>query len=283
MSNNPYHERSLLAWGKVAPGWAGGSTHAETQLAAVTDWLIERADPQPGQVVLDVAAGAGGLGHRVAALVGPQGRVISTDFAPTMVEAARQGGDAQGLSNIDYRTLDAQEMDLADDSVDIVLCRSGIMLMADQDAAVRECARVLSTGGTLAFSVFTMAEDNPWATIVLRPFIQRGHVTPPEPGGPGMFALGDEDLLRELVIGAGFSAPTIETIDYVHGFRDDAAVWQFVEEIHPLLSPIAAGLDTEARNEMRAAVIEGFEPFRAADGSYRPPGRALGVAAQPSN
>lgn len=282
MSSNPFHERSLHAWGQVAPGWAAASQHAEERIAPVTDWLIEHADPQPGHVVLDVAAGAGGLGHRVARVVGSQGRVISTDFAPTMVEAARQVGDAQGLDNVDHRTLDAQQMDLADDSVDVVLCRSGIMLMADPDAALRECARVLSSGGTLAFSVFTSAEDNPWATLALRPFFQRGHVPPPEPGGPGMFALGDEELLRNLVTGAGFSSFTIETINYGHVFRDDGAIWQFVEEINPLLSPIVAGLGHDERDEMRTAVLELYAPFRKADGSYHLPACVLGVVARTS-
>ena len=41
---------------------------------------------------------------------------------------------------------------------------------------------------------------------------QRGHMPPPEPGAPGMFALADADRIRELVIGAGFADPDIEQL-----------------------------------------------------------------------
>ena len=51
-----------------------------------------------GDIVLDLATGPAGVGHRVAALVELEGRVFSTDLAPAMVDAARrtgsQGADA---------------------------------------------------------------------------------------------------------------------------------------------------------------------------------------------
>jgi hypothetical protein len=88
------------------------------------------------------------------------------------------------------------------------------MVMADPHAALTESRRVLRAGGALAISVFTTAAENLWASIGVRPFAQRGLFAVPEPGGPGMFSLGDEDRLRELVAGAGFSPPEIEGVDY---------------------------------------------------------------------
>src|SRR5205809_70142 len=91
--------------GHLAP--AGGAADA----APVNDWLAERADPQPGQTVLEIAAGTGDLGLRLAERVGATGRVISTDFAPQMVDVARRNGSARGLGNVEYRVLDAERMD----------------------------------------------------------------------------------------------------------------------------------------------------------------------------
>ena len=157
----------------------------------VNEWIVERADPQPGQTFLEIAAGPGDLGFRVAGRVGDAGRVMSTDFAPEMVNVARRLGEAQGLANIEYKVLDAERMDLR--RADGVVCRWGYMLMADPAAALRETKRVLRDGGPLAFAVWASPERNPWAAVPGMTLVQRGHMPQPEPGAPGIFAMGDPD------------------------------------------------------------------------------------------
>jgi ubiquinone/menaquinone biosynthesis C-methylase UbiE len=73
--------------------------------------------------VLELAAGAGDTGFEAAALLGPDGRLISSDFSPAMVEVARRRGRELGVENVDYRLLDAERIELEPDSVDGVLCR----------------------------------------------------------------------------------------------------------------------------------------------------------------
>lgn len=280
MSEAANRDQQIQRWNRVASGWADGSHSSEAQQGPVTDWLIDRANPQLGQVVLDLAAGAGGLGHRVAELVGPNGRVISTDFAPAMVEAARRLGEAQGLTNIEYRTLDAERMDLADACVHIALCRSGIMVMPNPGLALRESRRVVRVGGSFAFSVFATPTENPWVTLGVRPFVERGLVAPPAPGGPGMFALGDAKRLRELVLASGFSNVEVDVVDYDNVFEDDAAIWHLVEEMNAALAPLVQGLEADQRAEMRRAVIDSYADYRSADGAYAVPARVFAVLAQ---
>lgn len=62
----------------MAAGWATGYETTEAQQATVTSWLLTRADPRPGDVVLDIAAGSGGLSHAASRRVAPNGRVIET-------------------------------------------------------------------------------------------------------------------------------------------------------------------------------------------------------------
>ena len=139
--------------------------------------------------------------------MGEEGGVICTDFSPEMLEAAKRNGKAHGLESVEYRVLDAERMDLPDDSVDGVVCRWGYMLMADPAAALSETNRVLRDGGTLGFAVWQAPDRNAWAAVPGMILVQRGHMPPPEPGAPGMFALGDSDRIRELVTGAGFGDP----------------------------------------------------------------------------
>jgi ubiquinone/menaquinone biosynthesis C-methylase UbiE len=123
--------------------------------------MIRRLDPQPGDTVLELAAGLGDTGLRAARLVGGSGRVIITDFAPEMIGAARRRAEEMGVENAEFRTLDAERMDLETNSVDGVLCRWAYMLMIDPAAAFAETRRVLRPGGRLAFSVWAARERNP--------------------------------------------------------------------------------------------------------------------------
>ncbi len=111
--------------GAIAPGWERQRARTEQALALVRDWMIRELAPQPGDTVLELAAGAGDTGFEVAAIVGGSGRLISTDFSPEMVEVARRRGAELGTSNVDYRVMDAQLVELEADSVDGVLCRLG--------------------------------------------------------------------------------------------------------------------------------------------------------------
>ncbi|MDX6659893.1 MAG: hypothetical protein QOJ55_715, partial [Solirubrobacteraceae bacterium] len=170
-----YREQSRKNWGQMAQGWEDRREWMMDITGRVNEWLADRADPQPGQTILDIAAGTGDLGLHIAERVGDEGHVISTDFAPEMVDVARRQGEARGLTNVEYRVLDAERMDLDDDSVDGVVCRWGYMLMADPAAALGQTRRVLRDGGPLAFAVWMSPDRNPWAAMPAMTLVQRGH------------------------------------------------------------------------------------------------------------
>lgn len=275
-----YREQSLQTWGKMASGWEDRNEWMVGVTGRVNEWIAGKADPQPGQVVLDVAAGPGDLGFKVARRVGDGGGVLSTDFAPEMVEAARRLGEGQGLSNVEYRVLDAERMDLGDDSVDAVICRWGYMLMADPAAALAETRRVLRDGGPLAFAVWAAPDRNPWAAIPGMTLVQRGHMPPPEPGAPGIFALADPDRVRELVTGAGFAEPELEEIPFEFHYADADDAW---DALVRLAGPLAAAIEAQPEEEqaaIRAAILENMAPFRNEDGSYAPPALCWGALAR---
>ena len=212
--------------------------------------------------------------------LGSWGRVISTDGASEMVEVARRLGAEQGLENVEYRTLDAEQMALDTDSVDAILCRSAFMVMPDPGAALRESRRVLRSSGPLAFSVFTSPAKNPWVALQIRTFLERGLVSPPAPGAPGMFSMGDPGRVRELVIGAGFADLEIEAVEFEFRFDDADHIWSTIVDINAVLGPIVTAMPPEEREELRATVIEGFVTYRARDGSYPVPAEAQAVVAR---
>jgi SAM-dependent methyltransferase len=189
-----------------------------------------------------------------APFVGETGRVIITDFAPEMVAAARRRAQEVGVKNAEFRTLDAERMDLDTDSVDGVLCRWGYMLMIDPAAAFAETRRVLRSEGRLAFSVFAAPERNPWASLVARVLVTQGHIPPPDPEAPGIFAMADPGRIRELVVGAGLAEPEIEEVSFRWTFADQDDYWRLLTEVAGAISPVLRSLPPETQSAVREQV-----------------------------
>ena len=280
MDRETYRQQSRETWGEMAPGWEARNEWMDEAAGRVNEWIVEKADPQPGQTVLELAAGPGALGFRVAGRVGDGGKVLSTDFSPEMVGVARRLGDARGLGNVEYRVLDAEAMDFDDESVDAVVCRWGYMLMADPAAALSESRRVLRRGGPLAFAVWAGPERNPWAALPAKVLVGRGHMPPPEPGAPGIFAMADPERIRDLVAGAGFGEPELAEIDFDFRYADADDLWEVLVRIAGPLARVVKTLPPEELQATRAAIEESLAPFRAEDGSYAVPALCRGALAR---
>jgi ubiquinone/menaquinone biosynthesis C-methylase UbiE len=275
-----YREQSLETWGEMAPGWEARNEWMSEVTGPVNEWIVEKLDPRPGQTVIDLAAGPGDLGFRVAERVGDSGKVLSTDFSPAMVDVARRLGEAHGLANVEYRVLDAERMDLDDESADGAVCRWGYMLMADPAAALRETKRVLRPGAPLAFAVWAAPEANPWAALPAMTLVQRGHLPPPEPGAPGIFGMADPERIRGLVTQAGFGEPELEEITFEFRYADADDFWDVLIRIAGPLARAVKALPEEEQRATRAAIEESIEPFRAEDGSYSTPALCWGALAR---
>jgi SAM-dependent methyltransferase len=275
-----YRQQSRATWGEMASGWTDRREWMLRQTAPVSDWLVASCDARPGQTVVELACGTGDLGLRVADSVGPSGLVISTDFAPEMVDAARRNAEAAGASNVEQRVLDAERMDFDDDSADCVICRWGFMLMADPGRALKESRRVLRDGGPLCFAVWRTGDRNPWAAIPGMTLVARGHMPPPEAGGPGIFALGDPDRTTALVRGAGFGEPALESIDFAFHYADFDDLWDSIMRLAGPLARVIKGLPAGEGEATRGAIEANFADFRDADGSYTAPASTWGVLAR---
>ena len=274
MKSEDYRSTSYEVWQVMAPGWERWRGQLEAALAPVREWLIRGLAPRLGATVLELGAGTGDTGFAAAAIVGGQGRLISTDFSPDMVEVARRRGAELGVQNVDHRVMDAERIELDADSVDGVLCQSGYMLMADPAAALSETRRVLRPGGRLALSVWGAPERNPWASIGGRILVERGHLPPPDPEAPGIFSMASEKRTRALLGGAGFTAVRTEDVPMLWSFRDLDEYERWVVDVAGPFAIVLRGLTEGERRTFRAELGEAFAPFVAGDG-YELPGTAL--------
>ena len=269
-----YRRTSLEIWEAMAPGWERWRAQLEAALAPVRESLIAKLAPRPSDTVLELGAGPGDTGFAAAMLLGESGRLISSDFSPDMVEVARRRGAELGIENVDYRVIDAEQIELGADSVDGVLCQSGYMLMADPAAALSETRRVLRSGGRLALSVWGAPELNPWASIGGRILVERGHLPPPEPGAPGVFSMASAERTRTLLEEAGFAEVRTDEVPVRFDFDDLDAYEGWVMDVAGPFAMVVRSLQEREREQLKAQLGQAFVPF-ATERGYVIPGVAL--------
>lgn len=271
--------RSKGVWDEMAAGWQLHNDVIWEASRQVGEWLVDKVAPQPGQTILELAAGPGDTGFVAARLVGEGGRLISTDFSPNMVDVAAARARSIEVSNAEFRVMDAEDIDLGDDTVDGILCRFGFMLMLDPQAALAECRRVLRPGRRLAFAVWTGPEKNPWVAIIGMVLRQQGYEPPGDPFGPGgIFSMGSEEQVRKRVTRAGFEEVETEEMEVHWRFEDFAGFWTFLTELAGGIAVFIRALKDGQRHELRRGVEKAIEGFRTGRG-YELPGVALNVAA----
>jgi SAM-dependent methyltransferase len=251
-----YRRASLDNWNRFSVNWADEHEFLARTTGVVGERMVERLDPGTGETVLELAAGTGDTGFRIAERLGDDGRLLMTDFAQGMVDAARRRGEEQGVSNVDYRVLDAERMDLDDDSFDGVACRFGYMLMGDPARALAETRRVLRDDGRLVFAVWAAPDRNLWAAIAGMTMVEMGHMPPPEPGRPSMFAMADPTRITELVTGAGFSAPEVEPVAVDWGYSSPEEHWRKTLKLAGPIADAYGSLEPSAQDEVRKRVTE---------------------------
>ena len=264
---------------RVASAWERYRHRLFEGQRAVSDWLIDRVDPRPGQIVLELTAGPGETGFLAAERLLPDGRLISTDLAEGMVAAARRGAEARGLSNVECRTMDAQAIDLADASVDGVLSRFGLMLVPEPAKAFAEIRWVLRPGGHVAYAVFSAPDRNPWLTSLVMAIVTHGHTPDGDPfGSGGPFSLADSATNETMLESAGFGAIAIEEIAATVHYHSLDDYWEMQTAIGGPIAVLVATLSDEEVAAIKATLATIAEPF-AHDGAYDMPSVALGVTA----
>jgi ubiquinone/menaquinone biosynthesis C-methylase UbiE len=269
-------------WERAADGWQRRNARFQAAAMPVSQWLVEAIEPQPGQRVLELAAGVGETGFLAAELIAPGGgTLISTDGAEAMVAHARARAHELGLANVEFKQLELEWIDLPAASVDGVLCRWGYMLVLDKGAALRETRRVLRPGGRLALAAWSTPPRVTFASLPRRVLVEAGLVDAFDfAAGPGMFDLSDPAQLRDLLEETGFADAVVEELPLTLRYDDVEDLIASTSDLAPAFADVVGPLNERQRADLVERLTVATAPFTAADGSLALPAVALGASAE---
>ncbi|HZR00275.1 MAG TPA: methyltransferase domain-containing protein [Chloroflexota bacterium] len=269
--------RERATWDAAAAGWHKWSPLLSDWLDAATEELLDLAGVGPGQRVLDVAAGAGGQTLVAARRVGPGGRVLATDLSPRILAYVAEEAARAGLANVETRVMDAETPDVPAGSFDAALCRLGVMLMPNPAAALAGMKRAVKPGGAVAVIVFSTAERNPTNLVAGQVVRRRAGLGPPEPGQPGLFALGEPGLLERAYAAAGLHDVRTRVVEAAIRLPSAADYVAFLQDAAGAFHQMLERCTPEEREAAWAEVGEGLRRFEGPDGFLGPTALVLGV------
>jgi SAM-dependent methyltransferase len=265
---------SRARWTATAKGWGERADQLRRTTMPVSTWMVDAIGPQPGDTLLELAAGPGDTGFLAAELIRPGGTLICSDFAPEMLTVAQERAKALGLDNVRFKQIDAETaIDIEAASIDGVLCRWGYMLMADPVTALVQTRRVLKPGGRLALAAWTAPEHNLWSALPARELVSRGLEERPAPDEPGQFAWAEEGVIAERLEDAGFVDYEIASVDFTVAYDSLDDWWDTTRDMSMRFADATARLDDATKTEIRSALAEAAAPFTDGDGAIAIPAR----------
>lgn len=192
-------------WEGAAPGWVRWESTIAEWMEPATEAMLDMAGVEVGSHVLDLACGAGSQTLRAAQRVGPDGHVLASDISAKMLRHVQETTHAAGLTNVSTLAGAAEELELASESFDAVICRLGLMLFSEPAKALNTARQALKPHGKIAVVVFTTPEANPFLAKPMQILLSHAGKTPPAPRQPGIFALGAPGVIEGLFTSSGFT------------------------------------------------------------------------------
>jgi arsenite methyltransferase len=126
--------------------------HVLAALYPVRDTLLDKADLQPGDTVLDVGTGDGLIAFGALERLGPSGHVVFSDISQDLLDHCHAAAAAEGLLDRCRFVLASADSltGIADASVDVVTTRSVLIYVKNKGAALQEFYRALRPGGRIS-------------------------------------------------------------------------------------------------------------------------------------
>lgn len=285
MNTNSFDANSFKAvqrqqWNGVAAGWKKWWETMERMSKNVTQRIIEMADIQPDQNVLDIATGIGEPALSVAPLIGEKGKVVATDASSEMLSIAQERANGLGITNVEFQELDAEEINFPENQFDSIVCRWGLMFLPDVDAALNSIHRMLVPDGKFATAVWDAPEKIPFFSFAVHTLKDMFDVPPPPPDAPTMSGLAD-GVLENHMEKTGFRNIVSEKITVNFEFSSGGEYAELMKDIAAPLNMMLVKQTPEAKAEYWQTLEESVtQKFASGSGAVILPSVTLLVAGQ---
>lgn len=170
--------------------------------------IAKRIDPAPVSIALEIASGTGRVTRHIRERLAASAKLIASDISEEMLAEAKK---KLNHHDIIWQNIDAQQLPIFDNCIDLVVCCFGYMFVPDKEKAFAEAYRVLKPGGVLLIATWDKLEHNA-ASFTSRQIAEKYLKGPLPESYNQAVSMNDETVIRQLLENAGFSKIIIEKV-----------------------------------------------------------------------
>ncbi|MBI4216772.1 MAG: methyltransferase domain-containing protein [Chloroflexi bacterium] len=273
MSTQPFNPSQYKAgqrqeWDSAATGWEKWWEIIEKGGQKVSDRMVDLADIRPSNHVLDIGTGIGEPAVTAAQRVGSQGRVVGTDLSSGMLAIAEKRASALGLRNLEWRQVDAEELDFPDNAFDAALCRWGLMFLPNLPGALGRVRRLLKPNARLVATVWSVPPKVPMLSLAMG-VAQRMLQLPPPATVPGVFSLAAPGAVEQAFTKAGFRDTRVESVEMILEVPSAQGYVSLLRDVTPPLRAILAQQPAQRQEQVWQGIAQAAQQHAQPDGTLR--------------
>jgi SAM-dependent methyltransferase len=249
-------------WNGIAAGWHAWMPKMAEWYLPATDCMLDYANIENGQNVLDIAAGDCSLSIAIADLVGPEGFVLAIDIAEDLLDLGRKTALNAGIKHLETKLMDGSNLDLPDHSFDTVTCSFALMFFPNAVEALKGFSRVLKPNGRLSLVVYG-TNGSPEFSIALS--VVREYLSLPSEK-PAAHSLGEAASLDATFKKAGFINTKSKSFELPILMVNANDCVNYLQATSPTLNELISPLTNNEKKEIWEQVYEALKTFEGKKG-----------------
>jgi ubiquinone/menaquinone biosynthesis C-methylase UbiE len=250
-------------WNAIAESWHRWIPKMHVWYEPATELMLDLAQINSGKRVLDIAAGDGDQSLTAATRAGPSGHILAIDQADKLLAIAAQSAQEAGLSNLETRIMDGENLELPDGSFDAVICRFALMFFKDPVQGLEGVRRVLKPDGRLSVVVYGENGDPEFLTALST--VQK-HLGSTQPAKPAATSLGTPEVLEQTFKAAGFPDVEIHPLTLPVRMASAEECVRYLQDTSPTLREMLLLVSPEARKDTWQKVEDSLSKYEGPSG-----------------
>jgi enediyne biosynthesis protein CalE5 len=243
-------------WDGAASGWSKWEPKMDPATRPVSERIIEMAGIEPGNRVLDVAAGLGEPSLTAARVVGADGTVVATDISAEMLAFGRKRAEAAGVENIEFSQVAGADLDFPAESFDAAVSRWGIIFEPDGEGTAARVRGFLKPGSRMAISSWGTPDRVPMLGIPIGTLLELLELPPPPPGTPGPLSRPTPEAIGGLLEGGGFTDIQTDEVEVVLESESPEEFAQFTRDIAAPITALIRANAPDREEEIWSAITD---------------------------
>jgi ubiquinone/menaquinone biosynthesis C-methylase UbiE len=216
-----YKLKTISNWNTVANKYHNNWADSEIGPFGATEKLINIADIQPSDFILDIGCGTGALTKKISKRINRKGKLIGIDISKEVLSIAKS---QIKFPNVDFIEMDAEKIYFSI-KFSKVLSQFVVMFFTNPIKTLNSIRELMTREGILVLGVHGSSENVPYFSCIMKSIIKFIPNIIPN-GSPSVHSLGNNVKLRDILIKAGFTNIRIETYNFSYSPGTFEQYWQ---------------------------------------------------------